>query len=322
MSSCVRSISSNTVHNADEHMTNAPIFLKPWFLKALVGENVEIAEYKNGEVQAFWPMQRRKAAGLTILQSPDLVPYTGPWFQYPNDMGEQKRAREFRKGISALLKAFPNHHALFGRMSPIVTDFLPFHWEGASVTPRVTYRIPDNLSLAEVESKMKASNARNLKKAEKLMIREESNTSVLWELSQKTFGRQDKEPHFSSAQLKEVHRACSDRGLCKLLSAGDAEGNPHSAALFLRDNHNVYYYVGGSDPAYRNSEAFSLIIWEGIKWSRELGLSFDFEGSMQEPIARFFRSWGAEQCVFYQIELYKSGFAKFLFQLKRSITGQ
>lgn len=301
------------------HSESAPIFLKPWFLKALVGDDLVTSEYQNGEVRAYWPMQRRKTFGLTILQSPDLVPYTGPWFTYPSDMGASKRAREFRKGVTELLHGFPAHHALFGRMNPFIGDFLPFHWEGASVRPRITYRLSAQMGIEEVRKLMKSSNARNLQKARHLSIIEDQDTEVLWDLSKRTFGRQEKEPHFSANQLKRVFNACRKNDAAKLLSARDESGVAHSAILFVRDRHFVYYYLGGSDPVYRNSEAFSALIWEGIKWSRELGLGFDFEGSMLEPIARFFRSWGAEQEVFYEIEHFNSRTAQMLFALKQAL---
>ncbi len=308
-----------SVSASSPHINDPPIFLQPWFLRSLVGDDLVIAEYQSGGVEAFWPMQLRKAATFQILQSPDLVPYTGPWFNYPEDMGSSKRAREFRKGVSALLKGFPPHHALFGRMSPAVGDFLTLHWEGATVKPRITYRIQADKTLEEINKRMKSSNQRNINKAKSLRLVEESDTSTLWHLSQKTFGRQDLEPHFDGEQLSRVFSACAERGVSRLLSARDEEGNPHSAILFVRDEHFVYYYLGGSDPVFRNSEAFSALIWEGIKWSRKLGLGFDFEGSMHEPIARFFRSWGADREVYYEIERFNSRWAKLLFTLKKAV---
>lgn len=304
------------VSASDFHIDNAPLFLKPWFLRALIGDELVVSTYQNGNVRAFWPMQRRKIYGLIVLQSPDLVPYTGPWFQYPDDMGDAKRSSEFRKGVKALMKQFPKYHALFGRINPSIVDFLPFHWEGSSVRPRITYRIPADWSIEKVEANMKSSNLRNIKKAKELCICEERDTNALWQLSRRTFHRQGLEPHFSADQLKRVYHACAEKGISRILSARDHEGNPHSAVLFVRDERFVYYYFGGSDPDYRNSEALSLLIWEGIKWSRELGLGFDFEGSMHEPVARFFRSWGAQQYTYFEVEEIRSVWVQFLFFLK------
>ena len=59
--------------------------------------------------------------------------------------------------------------------------------------------------------------------------------------------------------------------------------------------------MGGGNPDLRNSGAQSLCMWEAIKFASSLNLSFDFEGSMIEPIERFFRNFGAIQTPFFCI---------------------
>ena len=53
----------------------------------------------------------------------------------------------------------------------------------------------------------------------------------------------------------------------------------------------VYYLIGGSNPNFRNSEAMSLIMWEGIKLASTFAKEFDFEGTMVESIERFIKKY-------------------------------
>lgn len=78
----------------------------------------------------------------------------------------------------------------------------------------------------------------------------------------------------------------------------------------MTDQHTVYYLLGGGDPELRTSGATSLLMWEGIRWASEQGKQFDFEGSMVEPIERFFRSFGARQIPYFGIEKCHSALVK------------
>lgn len=68
--------------------------------------------------------------------------------------------------------------------------------------------------------------------------------------------------------------------------------------------------MGGSDPDLRNSGANSLCMWEAIKFASTATKAFDFEGSMIEPVERFFRAFGARQKPYFQISKINSPFVK------------
>ena len=68
-----------------------------------------------------------------------------------------------------------------------------------------------------------------------------------------------------------------------------------SAIYIVWDANSAYYLLGGSDPNFRSSGANSLLLWEAIKFASGVTKRFDFEGSMIEPIERYFRGFGATQ---------------------------
>jgi hypothetical protein len=59
--------------------------------------------------------------------------------------------------------------------------------------------------------------------------------------------------------------------------------------------------MGGGDPAHRTSGAASLCIWEAIARQPDTTEVFDFEGSVIEPIERFFRGFGALQTPYFHV---------------------
>lgn len=51
----------------------------------------------------------------------------------------------------------------------------------------------------------------------------------------------------------------------------------------------------------RNSGATSLLMWEAIKFASTVSKKFDLEGSMLEPVERFFRGFGTVQKPYFTI---------------------
>jgi Acetyltransferase (GNAT) domain len=97
---------------------------------------------------------------------------------------------------------------------------------------------------------------------------------------------------YGLGQLSAGVSAARERQAGAVRLAVDEDGRQHAGAFFVWDAERLYYLVGGSDTALRSSGGMSLVIWDGIKLAGSLGLRFDFEGSMIEPIERFFRGFG------------------------------
>ena len=49
------------------------------------------------------------------------------------------------------------------------------------------------------------------------------------------------------------------------------------------------------------SQSNSLLIRESIRVAHELGIKFDFEGSVLQPIEHIFRGFGTEQKMYFRI---------------------
>ena len=78
----------------------------------------------------------------------------------------------------------------------------------------------------------------------------------------------------------------------------------HAAIYLVFDARSAYYLISGSDPELRNSGALSLLVHEAIAFSASKSARFDFEGSMLEPVERFFRKFGASQKQYCQVRGY------------------
>ena len=70
----------------------------------------------------------------------------------------------------------------------------------------------------------------------------------------------------------------------------------------MYDKITTYYLLGGYDFENKHHGAGPLVIWESIKYSKEIGLKyFDFEGSMVPQIEKHFRGFGGKLTPYYRI---------------------
>jgi hypothetical protein len=87
----------------------------------------------------------------------------------------------------------------------------------------------------------------------------------------------------------------------RILLAEGADGTPHAAVYLVWDAQSAYDLMGGSNPSLLHSGAITLLTWEGIKFARQVTQRYDFEGSMLQPVERFFRAFGGKQIRFSRL---------------------
>ena len=63
--------------------------------------------------------------------------------------------------------------------------------------------------------------------------------------------------------------------------------------IYFFFKNKMMYYQGSTLPAYKNSGAMTIIIAESVRLFGPKYQYLDFDGSMIEPIERFFRGFGA-----------------------------
>lgn len=295
-----------------ESEASMPIFSKAFWLDAVCGKDnwdVCVVE-KGGHIFATLPFYSRKKYGKKILCQPSLTQTLGPWIK-PSTGQYTKQLTHQKELIGKLISELPEYDAFSQNVFHENTNWLPFYWNGFKQTSRVTYRLKD-LSCEEVLwTNLQNNIKREIKKSAKVgvTLKPEPTIEEFIELNRKVFERQGKELPYKENLVKSIYETCSERACIKLLVAVDESGQNHAGALIVWDEQSAYYIMGGGDPSLRNSGATSLCLWEAIKFSSKVTKSFDFEGSMLEPVEKFFRAFGAEQVQYHSI--YKSN-SKFL----------
>jgi lipid II:glycine glycyltransferase (peptidoglycan interpeptide bridge formation enzyme) len=296
------------------------IFQEPWWLDAVApGQWGEAMVKRGGQIIARMPYVCKKKYGFKMIITPALTQTLGPWIQ--NSPGKYVTQLDNQRNLlKELVEQLPEYDLYQQNWHYSVTDWLPFYWRGFQQRTRYTYIIENLSDLNKIWQGMEDKTRNIIRKAEKSGIRidESEDIDLFIELNKKTFQRKGmKYPH-SRETLRRVDAVCQERGARKIFLARDSQGKVYSALYLLYNAQTAYYLMSGAEPELRNSGANSLAVWESIKFAAATSQVYDFEGSMIEPIERFFRSFGAIQKPYFQIWKIPSPFLRLAYSLKNS----
>lgn len=295
------------IHCAENR--SLPIFCQDWWLDAVApgAWNVVMVE-QNGIVQASMPYVIQRRFGMRFIEQPALTQFMGPWLGERSGK-EPKRLAAEKDLLNALIDQLPGYDSFRQNWHHSLTNWLPFYWRGFSQTTRYTYRLSDLTDLEKTWTAFSSNIRSDVRKAINrfgIRLREEPSLDDLLELTRKTFERQGKKMPYGADIVARLDTACGSRGQRHIFIAEDNQGRAHAGCYLVWDDSCAYYLIGGGDPDLRNSGATSFAIWEAIRFAAEVTTSFDFEGSMLEPVERFFRNFGATQTPYFSLTLINS----------------
>jgi hypothetical protein len=285
--------------------SSIPIFSRDWWLDAVCSEpgvdwNV-ILLHKGDNIIASMPYCIKRRHGLTYITMPKLTQALGPWLR--DSQAKYAKALAHQKALMTdLIQGLPPFDHFVQNFHYPISNWLPFYWQGFSQTTRYTYILEDISNLDRVWGGFESKIRTDIRKAEKtLTVDSNADIDSFLYLNDMTFARQGFKTPYSRALIKQLDISCQNNGCRKVFIASDSQNRMHAGVYLVWDHHSAYYLMSGANPELRNSGATSLCLWEAIRFASQVCSRFDFEGSMIEPVERFFRGFGARQVPYFQI---------------------
>ena len=316
-------INNRTYYEQFCNNNELPLFFQSWWLDATAGENNwDVVIYKkSNEIFGVLPYYLKKKWGFNFIGMPPFTQHLGPWLIYPKGQKNNTKLSFEKEVLSFLISQLPkaNIHVIKSHHS--IQNILPFVWKGYKTSVKYTY-ILENIFKRKDDlfNELSSNTRKNIKKAEKLLnVVESENINELFSLFEMTFNRQKLKVPYEIKGFKKLFDSCKKNNCCKILLAKDSNNHIHSGIFLVWSAKTVYYLIGGSNPDFRNSEAMSLVMWEGIQLASRFAKEFDFEGTMVESIERFIRGFGAIQKPYFQLSMTRPKFLKPLLDLKYDI---
>jgi len=282
------------------------VFHEEWWLRCSSnGSQWGVARIKSGaSVLASMPWVLRRRFGVNVLTQPPLTQTLGPWLADPppGTKYATRLARE-KNLLEALIDQLPDYQVFRQNFAPEITNWIPFYWRGFEQTTRYTYRLCDLSKSQVLWSRFQENIRTDIRKAERqgVTVERSSDIDAFLDVNELTFLRQGMKPPYSRSYVRHLFTACDQNKAGAIFLARGKDGRVHAGNLLVWNQHCAYYLMGGGDPEVLNSGATSLAMWEAIQFAASVSQIFDFEGSMFEPVERFFRGFGAVQTPYFSL---------------------
>lgn len=283
-----------------------PIFLQDWWLDSIVGSDnwdVFVCE-ENGSLKAVWPFVYKKNDRKKIIQPP-LTQTGGIYYFYP-EKSKPVTKISFEKEVGGKLidrlesEICPKYFSQAFHVG--FTNWLPFYWRNFEQSTYYTYRISSIQDIDSVWVSMSTKLRNEIKNSEKkLVIKNIEDPFLLYSMFEKTYNRQNSEPPHQFCLIDTIVNKAIEKGQGRIYAAYSEDGIAQSSIFVINDSKTSFYLLGGSDYSLKNINANAVLLWNAIKEALAEGRSFDFEGSMNEGIEHFFRSFGGEQTPYFRI---------------------
>lgn len=148
---------------------------------------------------------------------------------------------------------------------------------------------------------------RNIKSAEKqnLTFSLSGNISEIIALFRRNRGARLTLRDSDYALLERCACYAQEQGWLEVCSVADNRGELLAGAFMLRDYDKIRFWFSGRNSEEASSKSMFFLISNYLKIKAGETLLFDFNGSMNENIARFYRGFGAEVIEIPYIQIHK-----------------
>lgn len=275
-----------------------PLYFRPYWLDAVIGPegwDVALAFDRGGHITGVWVYCLSTYYGFRVVKMPPLTAYSGPRLFYPSNMTAQESRYTFEKKVlNELIEQLPPTAFFYQEWHPDLHNGLPAHWKGFRQTTRYTYLLSDLHDSNAVFDNFRSNVRTHIRKAEDLLVVESDDIEAVFRLHVLSLEKQGLPTPATLPVLQRIDETLHARRQRLLLLAEDEQGRRHAGIYVVWDEKTAYYLLSGADPGLRSSGALYRLVWEALQFCSRKGLSFDFEGSMLEPVEEVFRGFGGQ----------------------------
>lgn len=256
------------------------------------------------QVIAAFPVFPKQKWGIRYAFQPRFGQHQGILF---GNLGTSTTTREYdkkRKIVQAFTEVVQQQFKLFGQnFSPSFDYPLPFHWAGFSLHARYTYQLQLPGDEEKLFNHFSNNHLTEIRKAIKRGYKVRAHPSVsdcLDVIHNSLAHKKDFIERENKQKRKEILEWSIEQE-CGFPLVIEKNGNPQCAGFFLTFHNTIYYLFGGAYREAKQSGAMYLAVSEGMKQFNQKGRIFDFEGSMIQPIERFFQGFGSHPVPYLHI---------------------
>ncbi len=269
---------------------NGMVYAESWYLDIVSPGWNALAD---ADYRTVFPLTWRKKMGFYYLYQPFFTQQLGIF------SGDETVAE---KTIHDFLNEIPVQYRL---VEIQLNSANTCHYKDFKISGRLTHHLDLNQSVENIRGSYSENLDRNIKRAVKsqlelsFQIKPEEIIQIFKENRGKNIDNLGKKEYSMLFDL--IHEA-KKRNLITLIGAKTPTGKFCAGAVFLESTHEFIFLFSAADKESRNTGAMSFIIDSFINAHAGETKTFDFEGSMNQNLARFYKSFGSKEVVYLQIK--------------------
>jgi hypothetical protein len=267
---------------------NGNLYGYSWFLDIVGGEWDALVE---NDYERVFPLVHRKKFGISYIYQPF----------FTQQLGLYSTTKLDAEALGAFIHAIPSKF----KQVEINLNTLNKTGESAFRTiPQLNHELDLIHSYEQIRKGYSENLARNLKKHEKagLSISQNIKPDDIIDLFRNNRGREI--GHLGEKDylmLKRIAYTCMYKGIANIHGVYDQQNQLVAGAFFIQSNNKAIFLFSGMSRQGREAGAMPYLIDSYIRQHAGRHLTFDFDGSNDPDLARFYKSFGSKECVYQRL---------------------
>ncbi len=283
--------------NLIAHSPQGVVYAFSWFLDIVSPGWEALIE---DDYSAAFPLTYRKKLGINYLFQPFFNQQLG-LFSREETITENK-LKEFLSAIPGKFKLVEIQINYLNTIND-ANDF--------STSQKLTHHLSLSDSYENISRNYSENLSRNLKKAKS------SGVEILVDIQPEkivNLFRENRGAGISTLKDRDYENflrltaTAVQKGLLYSVGVNNSSGKIIAGAVFIKSPHSYIFLFSGTANEARETGAMSALIDSFIRQHSNEKVFLDFEGSMDENLARFYKSFGSKEIVYLQIRKNKLPF--------------
>jgi hypothetical protein len=242
---------------------------------------------------AVFPLTCRKKFGISYLFQPFFNQQLGLFCK--DEIVPENKLREFLTAIPGKFKLIEIQLNHSNKLNAI---------DGFSLFPKLTHHLELSYSYQTITGNYSENLGRNLKKAKN------SGMEILNNIPPENIVKLFRENRGAGINVLkdddyenflQITTKAGEWNLMYSKGINNSSGNLIAGAVFIKSTHSYIFLFSATNKEARDTGAMSALIDSFIMEHSTENLLLDFEGSMDENLARFYKSFGSKEIVYLQI---------------------
>jgi hypothetical protein len=275
-------------NNCINHAFNGNLYGYSWYLDIVAGQWDALVE---NDYERVFPLVYRRKFGISYIYQPFFTQQLGLYSTTKLD------AEALASFIGAIPLKFRQVEINLNTLNK--TEDLPY-----KVVPQLNHELDLIHSYDRIRQAYSENLARNLKKPEKagLTISKNIKPEDIIELFRKNRGKEIAHLHDRDyLKLKHIAYTCMYKGIANIQGVYDQQNCLCAGAFYILSNNKAIFLFSGLSEEGREAGAMPFLIDSFIREHAGRHLTFDFDGSNDPNLARFYKSFGSKECIYQRI---------------------